>query len=64
MRTGMIMAAGFANFADRGYQPPAMIRIPRRAEQQVPESKRGTHSQSIDPLRPTKAAILQPPIKA
>jgi hypothetical protein len=28
------------------------------------ESKRGQHSQSIEPLRPTKAAVLQSPMSA
>jgi hypothetical protein len=30
----------------------------------VAESKRGQHSQSIEPSRPTKAAVLQSPIRA
>jgi hypothetical protein len=32
---------------------------PRRAAKQAAESNRGRHSQSIDPLRPTSAAVAQ-----
>jgi hypothetical protein len=34
------------------------------AAKQASESKRGRHSQSIEPLRPTNAAVWQSPIKA
>ena len=38
--------------------------VPRSAAKQAPESKRGKHSQSIEPSRPTSAAVWQSPIKA
>jgi hypothetical protein len=38
--------------------------VPRRAAKQADESKRGQHSQSIEPSRPTRAADLQSPINA
>ena len=38
--------------------------VPRSAAKHAGESKRGQHSQSIEPSRPTKAAALQSPISA
>lgn len=38
--------------------------VPSSAAKQAPESKRGTHSQSIDPSRATSAAVRQSPIIA
>ncbi len=38
--------------------------VPSRAAKHAPESNRGTHSQSIDPSRPTSAAVRQSPIIA
>jgi uncharacterized protein YndB with AHSA1/START domain len=38
--------------------------VPSKAAKQAAESKRGQHSQSIEPSRPTKAAVLQSPIIA
>jgi hypothetical protein len=37
---------------------------PRSAAKQAPESKRGQHNQSIDPVRETSAAVSQSPIMA
>ena len=37
---------------------------PSRAAKHAPESNRGTHSQSIEPSRPTSAAVRQSPIIA
>ena len=37
---------------------------PSRAAKQAAESKRGQHSQSIEPSRPTSAAVSQSPISA
>ena len=37
---------------------------PRSAEKHAPLSKRGRHSQSIEPSRPTKAAVSQFPMTA
>jgi len=37
---------------------------PSRAAKQAPESKLGQHSQSMEPSRPTRAAVSQSPIKA
>jgi hypothetical protein len=38
--------------------------VPSSAAKQAGESKRGQHSQSIQPSRPTKAAVRQSPISA
>ncbi len=38
--------------------------VPRRAAKQATESKRGRHSQSIDPFRPTRAAGWVTPMTA
>jgi hypothetical protein len=38
--------------------------LPSSAAKQAAESKRGQHSQSIEPLRPTSAAVWQSPIRA
>jgi hypothetical protein len=38
--------------------------LPRSAAKQAGESKRGRHRESIDPLRPTSAAVAQSPICA
>lgn len=38
--------------------------VPSKAAKQAPESNRGRHSQSIDPSRPTRAAVWQSPINA
>src|SRR5947207_14339041 len=38
--------------------------LPSRAAKTAPESKRGQHSQSIEPSRPTRAAVSQSPIRA
>ena len=38
--------------------------VPSRAAKQALLSKRGQHSQSMDPLRPTRAALVQSPISA
>ncbi len=37
---------------------------PRSAAKHAPESNRGTHIQSIEPSRPTRAAVRQSPIIA
>ena len=37
---------------------------PSNAAKQAAESKRGQHNQSIEPLRPTRAAVLQSEISA
>ena len=37
---------------------------PSSAAKHAPESNRGTHSQSIEPSRPTRAAVRQSPIIA
>jgi hypothetical protein len=37
---------------------------PSSAAKQAAESKRGQHNQSIEPSRPTKAAVLQSPMSA
>jgi len=38
--------------------------VPSNAAKQASESNRGQHSQSIDPSRPTSAALRQSPIRA
>jgi len=38
--------------------------VPRRAAKHAGESKRSTHSQSIDPSRATRAAEIMLPIRA
>jgi hypothetical protein len=38
--------------------------VPSRAAKHAAESKQGQHNQSIEPSRPTKAAVLQSPISA
>ena len=38
--------------------------VPSRAAKQAPESKRGKQSQSIEPSRPTSAAVSQSPMRA
>jgi hypothetical protein len=38
--------------------------VPSSAAKQAPESKRGQHSQSIEPSRPTSAALSPSPISA
>ena len=38
--------------------------VPSSAEKHAGESKRGQHSQSIEPLRPTSEAVWQSPISA
>ena len=38
--------------------------VPSSAAKQASESKRGQHSQSIEPSRATSAALLQSPISA
>jgi hypothetical protein len=38
--------------------------VPRSAAKHAAESKRGRHSQSIEPFRPTSAAVSQLPINA
>ena len=38
--------------------------FPSRVAKHAAESKRGQHNQSIEPSRPTKAAVLQSPISA
>ena len=38
--------------------------VPSSAAKQAPESKRGQHSQSIEPDRETSAAVSQSPISA
>jgi hypothetical protein len=37
---------------------------PNSAAKHAAESKRGQHNQSIEPSRPTRAAVLQSPISA
>jgi hypothetical protein len=46
------------------YQPAPLSAFPSKAAKQAAESKRGQHSQSIEPSRPTKAVVLQSPIRA
>jgi hypothetical protein len=36
--------------------------VPNKAAKQASESKAGQHSQSIEPSRPTSAAVSQSPI--
>jgi hypothetical protein len=38
--------------------------VPRIAAKQAPESKRGQHSQSIEPVHETSAAVSQSPMSA
>jgi hypothetical protein len=38
--------------------------VPSNAAKQASESKRGQHSQSIDPFSPTSAAVSQSPMSA
>jgi hypothetical protein len=38
--------------------------VPSKAVKQASESNTGQHSQSIDPSRPTNAAVSQSPIRA
>lgn len=37
---------------------------PRRAAKQAAESKRGRHSQSMDPSRPTRPLVMRSPMSA
>jgi hypothetical protein len=39
-----------------------LLGVPRMAAKQASESKAGQHNQSIDPSRPTNAAVSQSPI--
>jgi hypothetical protein len=48
----------------RANEPAAVLRLPSSAAKQAPESKRGQHSQSIEPSRVTKAAVSQSPMMA
>ena len=41
-----------------------LFAVPSRAAKQAALSKRGQHSQSIEPLRPTRAAVVVSPIRA
>jgi hypothetical protein len=41
-----------------------LLSSPRSAAKHAAESKRGQHSQSIEPWRPTSAALWQSPISA
>ena len=43
-------------------QPAPVLLGAEKAAKQASESKAGQHSQSIDPLRPTSAAVSQSPI--
>ena len=45
-------------------QPAAVLGVPSRAAKQAPESNRGRHSQSIEPSRPTRAAVWVSPMRA
>ena len=54
----------FDFFALRRDQPAAMLGSPSSAAKQASESKRGMHNQSIEPSRPTSAALWQSPITA
>ena len=53
-----------ADWAVRSDQPAAILGLPSRAAKQASESNRGQHSQSIEPSRPTSAAVSQSPIRA
>ena len=54
------MAAGSSGASS---QRP-FISSPRSRAKHAPESNRGQHSQSIEPSRPTRAAVWQSPIIA
>jgi len=41
-----------------------LLSLPSSAAKHAPESKRGQHSQSIDPARDTSADVMQSPITA
>jgi hypothetical protein len=45
-------------------QPTAVFGRAQQGGETAGESKRGQHSQSTEPLRPTKAAVLESPISA
>jgi hypothetical protein len=40
-----------------------LVRSPSSVAKHAPESNRGRHSQSIEPLRPTSAAVRVLPIR-
>jgi hypothetical protein len=50
--------------AARRNEPAAVLARTQQSAKQASESKRGQHSQSIEPSRPTRAAVLQSPISA
>ena len=47
----------------RADQPAPVLGPPSSAAKVLSESKRGQHSQSIEPSRPTSAALWQSPIR-
>jgi hypothetical protein len=59
-----VSAANLAHLAGRGEQPSAMFRRAEQGGKTGPESKRGRHSQSIEPSRSTSAAVWPSPIRA
>ena len=59
-----VSAARRADWAGRSDQPPTVFFGAKQSSEDSPESNRGTHSQSIDPLRLTNAAVSVSPITA
>ena len=57
-----IAARGAGNFPAGAISQRPCFSVPRSAAKQASESKAGQHSQSIDPFRPTSAAVSQSPI--
>ena len=63
-RAGPIASTDVPRRLGGRHQPAAMLGLPSSAAKQAPESNRGQHSQSIEPSRPTSAAVSQSPISA
>ena len=62
--SGAVAARDRRRFALRRDAEAAVLRLPSSAAKQASESKRGQHSQSIEPSRATSAALSQSPISA
>ena len=57
-----VAAADLVVVGDRRDAPVAVLAVPSSWAKHASESKRGRHSQSIDPLRPTRAAVWVSPM--
>ena len=62
-RAVAVAAFGVLHLALRSEQPATVPLVPEQAAKHACESKRGKQSQSIEPLRPTSAAVWRSPIR-